>query len=95
MSKKPNKSDIIVCRCEDVTLQQVEDLIDGGITDPEEIKRFLRIGMGPCQGRTCGKLVTRIIAQKTGKPAREVKSTTKRPPLVSIRMHELLGDDHE
>jgi len=95
MSGKMDKKDIIVCRCEDVSLQEIEDLIDSGVTDPEEIKRFLRIGMGPCQGRTCGRLVIRIIAKKTGKSVSEIESTSKRPPLVSIRMHELLGDDHE
>lgn len=95
MTEKTDKSDIIICRCEDVSLQEIEDLIDQGITDPEELKRFLRIGMGPCQGRTCGKLVTRIIAQKTGRPVNEIKSTTKRPPLVSIRMNELFEDDNE
>jgi hypothetical protein len=46
--------------------------------------------MGPCQGRTCGRLVTRLLAQRTGKPAEKVKSTRQRPPLVSVPIREFL-----
>ena len=40
----------IVCRCNDVTAEEVEALIDSGITDIEEVKRLLRIGMGRAKG---------------------------------------------
>jgi bacterioferritin-associated ferredoxin len=49
-----DKSNIIICRCEDVTLQQIDDAIDRGYHTYEDLKRLLRIGMGPCQGNTCG-----------------------------------------
>ena len=29
----------------------------------EEIKRILRVGMGPCQGNTCGQLLQREISK--------------------------------
>lgn len=85
----------IICRCEDVTLQEVEAAIDSGITEPEELKRFLNIGLGPCQGRTCGRLVIQILARKTGKPVTEIKSTTQRPPLVSVPIKEFIGNDDD
>ena len=87
--------DIILCRCQDITLGEVEEAIDSGINDLEELKRFLHVGMGPCQGRTCGKLIMRILSQKTGKSVSEMQSTKQRPPLVSIPMKELLGDSDE
>ncbi len=41
----------IVCRCNDVTAEEIEALIDSGVTDIEEIKRLLRVGMGgPARG---------------------------------------------
>jgi bacterioferritin-associated ferredoxin len=86
-----NKKSTIVCRCWDVTLEGVEAAIDQGITDPEELKRVLQVGMGPCQGRTCGKIVNRILIEKTGKPASAVGETKHRPPLVSIPIREILG----
>ncbi len=85
------KRNIVICRCEDITLAEVEEAIDSGITDPEELKRFLHIGMGPCQGRTCGLLVTRLLAKKTKKPFKELEPPKQRPPLVSIPIRDFVG----
>lgn len=93
--KEQSKKDTIVCRCEDITLEEVEAAIDGGMTHPEELKRFLHVGMGPCQGRTCGRIVTRILAQKTGRKAVDIPATGQRPPLVSIPIREFIGDTDE
>lgn len=55
-------TDFIVCRCEDVTLEAVEDCVDEtGTLDLAEAKRRLRIGMGVCQGRICGPLLDRCF----------------------------------
>ena len=89
------KKDILICRCQDITLEEVEAAIDSGLTEPEELKRFLHIGMGPCQGRTCGRLVSRLIAQKTGKSPSGVKTTKHRPPLISVPIREFFGDKNE
>jgi bacterioferritin-associated ferredoxin len=88
-----DKKDIIICRCEDITLEEVENAIDSGINHPEELKRFLHVGMGPCQSRTCGRIVIRILSSKTGKPVSEIKSTGQRPPLVSVPIRELLSEE--
>jgi len=88
---KANEKNTIICRCWDVTLDEVETAIDLGVDDPEELKRLLRVGMGPCQGRTCGKLVNRILAKKTKRPASCFTETRRRPPLVSVPIKEILG----
>lgn len=72
-------------------MEEVEDALDRGIDDPEELKRVLHVGMGSCQGRTCGQLVTRILAEKTRKPVSEISRTKQRPPLVSIPIRQILG----
>jgi len=95
MEDKKGEEKIIVCRCEDVTLEEIEAAIDGGITDPEELKRFLHVGMGPCQGRTCSRLISRILSRKTEKPISTIKSTSHRPPLVSVPISEFLGEEDE
>ena len=41
--------DTIVCRCEDVTLSELN-----GCADARSAKLLTRAGMGPCQGRVCG-----------------------------------------
>ncbi len=83
---------IIICRCNDVTQKEIEDLIDQGITDIEEIKRLTRIGMGPCQGRTCIPLVISIIARKTGKKPDEIPVPATRVPVRPVMMGVLAGE---
>ena len=52
----------IVCRCEEVTAGQIRESIALGCTGPNQLKSFLRCGMGPCQGRLCNVTVTELFA---------------------------------
>jgi bacterioferritin-associated ferredoxin len=81
---RSRKEDIVICRCQDITLAEVEEAIDQGMTHPEEIKRFLHVGMGPCQGRTCGRLIARLIAKKTGQSVHQLQQTKPRSPLIPV-----------
>ena len=78
------KNQTVICRCEDVSLEEVTKAIDEGYTSLEEIKRLLRCGMGPCQGRTCLMLIAQVLSRKTGKPIREMKFPTVRPPVRPV-----------
>lgn len=73
----------IVCRCEDVSLEDIEKLVDEGYTELEEIKRLLRCGMGACQGRTCTRLIAQILSRKIGRPISELRFPRIRPPIRS------------
>ncbi len=95
MKEKQDKKNVIICRCQDISLDEVEAAIEAGVTHPEQLKRYLHIGMGSCQGRTCSTLVLRILANKTGKRMNERQSTSKRPPLVTMPMKEFLGAEDE
>jgi NAD(P)H-nitrite reductase large subunit len=83
----------IVCRCEDITEEDIVRAIDRGYDTLEEIKRVLRCGMGPCQGRTCTPLITRLISQKTGKPVAEIDPPTTRPPLQPVPISIFAGEE--
>jgi bacterioferritin-associated ferredoxin len=85
--------DVIICRCEDVTCGEIVDAIDAGLTTTEEIKRVLRCGMGPCQGRTCSRLIARIIAEKTGAKVADVPYPTVRPPSRPVEIGTLAEPD--
>jgi NAD(P)H-nitrite reductase large subunit len=94
MSDDPRER-IIICRCNEVTQKEIEDLIDQGITDIEMIKRITHIGMGPCQGRTCIPLVAGIIARKTGQKIEDIEIPATRIPVRPVAMGVLVGDDDE
>lgn len=79
-----NKDKIFICRCEDILLEDVNRAIDEGYTSLEEIKRLLRCGMGPCQGRTCLMLIAQVLSRKTGKPITQMKFPTVRPPVRPV-----------
>jgi len=88
--------DPIICRCEEVTVAEVICAIEEGYDTLEELKRHLRVGMGPCQGRTCLPLVARILAEKTGRPLSEVmEEISVRPPLAPAPIALFLGGEDE
>jgi len=81
--------DTVVCRCEEVTAKQVRDAADMGCEGPNQMKAFLRCGMGPCQGRLCGLTVTELIAAQRKSTPAEVGYYRLRPPVKPITLAEL------
>ncbi|MDD3865175.1 MAG: (2Fe-2S)-binding protein [Candidatus Izemoplasmatales bacterium] len=85
-----NKKDIIICRCEDINLEQIHDLLDQGYTTIEDIKRLLRIGMGPCQGKTCGLLLQQEIARYLKCKTEEVALPKIRPLVTGVKLKAIV-----
>jgi len=75
---------VIVCRCEEITEEEILKAIAEGCDSVTWVKRKTRAGMGLCQGRTCGRLVARMIAQETGQDISQVLPDTHRPPVRPI-----------
>jgi bacterioferritin-associated ferredoxin len=86
--------DVIICRCSDVTREEIRELIRQGYTTFDEIKRITRAGMGPCQGRTCGWLILREIAAMTGQKLEDLDFHTYRQPSVGIKLKDIAGEDN-
>jgi len=80
---------VIICRCEEVTEEEVRQAIRDGARDVDAVKRMTRAGMGLCQGHTCYKLVAQIIGEMTGRPMHEVIPATLRPPLRALAVRVL------
>ena len=89
----PPADDTVVCRCEEVTAGQVRQAADIGAPGPNQLKAFLRAGMGPCQGRMCGLTVTEILAARHGKSPAEIGAYRIRPPLKPLSLAELADMD--
>ncbi|HHW94075.1 MAG TPA: 4Fe-4S binding protein [Clostridiaceae bacterium] len=90
-----DEDEIIICRCEGLTLGVIRDLIREGYTTVDEIKRISRAGMGPCQARTCGPLIASEIARMTGQPIAEIQPSAHRPPVKPLPIEFFLGGDSE
>ncbi|MDD3957749.1 MAG: (2Fe-2S)-binding protein [Candidatus Izemoplasmatales bacterium] len=85
MNKEPN----IICRCEDVTVEQVRELLQKGYTHFEDLKRQLRVGMGPCQGQNCQEMIRREIATFLGVSIEDVPTHTVRPLIIGVPLEAI------
>jgi|GEM_PF-317720 len=81
--------DLIICRCEEITKGQIREALRNGISTLNGVKRVTRAGMGLCQGQTCQRLVTAILAQELGLSPQEVEPVTARPPTRPVPLEVL------
>jgi NADPH-dependent 2,4-dienoyl-CoA reductase/sulfur reductase-like enzyme len=88
-SLAPPDPETIICRCEEVTAGEVRRLVAQGCLGPNQMKAFVRCGMGPCQGRMCGLPVVETIAETRGVPVSEVGYYRIRPPVKPVTIGEL------
>lgn len=80
-----------ICRCEEVTEEEIRAAIRGGARSVQEIKRWTRSGMGICQGRTCRRLVERILAEELGLSPGEAEPSSFRPPVRPVSLDSMDG----
>jgi thioredoxin reductase/bacterioferritin-associated ferredoxin len=80
-------NDTIICRCEQITLAEIREAIAIGAQSLPDIKNLTRSGMGNCQGRTCGSIIARILAQETGRPLQESQYNNIRPPIHPLPLN--------
>jgi NAD(P)H-nitrite reductase large subunit len=85
---------VIVCRCEEITKGEIRRAIHDGFFALAEIRRFLRAGMGLCQGQTCGRLVKALLARELGIDPAAVEPETARSPVRPVEMR-VLADNQE
>ncbi len=82
---------VFLCRCEDVTLAEIEHAIAKDLTSVEEIKRYTGLGTGPCQGRECiGPLACLLVRRGLATPE-TVAPFTARPPTEPVTFGALAG----
>jgi len=93
MKMEPD-DDLVICRCEEITKGEIRKAVHNGLRTMNEIKRFLRPGMGPCQGLSCTPLVKQIIARELHVSANDLDECTARPPVRAIEAW-IYGDERE
>lgn len=92
---KPNpnlykmKNHTLICRCEEVTAKDIQQVVLEGCKDPNEIKTITRCGMGQCQGRMCGSALNEIVAKNLDLEPYNLRPLNIRPPVRNISLSEL------
>lgn len=89
---------VVWCRCEDTTDQEVCEVVEFfGAATAEEVKRYTRCGMGPCQGRICLPPVREFLHNERGiplpDPALGRLPRPARPPVHPVLFASMTGWD--
>lgn len=75
-----------MCRCEDITLAEVEECLAKGFDDIESVKRYTGLATGPCQGKSCLALCLDVMAERLGLEPGELALTRLRPPVSPVAL---------
>jgi NADPH-dependent 2,4-dienoyl-CoA reductase/sulfur reductase-like enzyme len=81
----------IVCRCEEISAAQIIDVTKQGCSGPNQMKAYIRCGMGPCQGRQCSLTVTELMAREKAVDPAAIGHFRLRPPIKPLTLSELAG----
>ncbi len=85
-----SRDEIVACRCEGLSVAEVAAAIAAGSHSQDAVKRRTRAGMGICQGRSCGAVVSGLIAQGLGLDPASLDWMTPRAPARPISMSDLV-----
>ena len=78
--------DMLICRCEEITKGEIRRAVHDGMWTITEIRRYLRTGMGLCQGQTCSRLVKGIVARELKVSPAELEPAASRSPMRPTEM---------
>ncbi len=76
----------IVCRCEEVTADEIMEAIRNGADSLDAVKKATRAGMGFCQGRTCKRLIARMLACYYEMPVDRFLPGSLRLPVTPVKL---------
>lgn len=78
------KDDTVVCRCEEVSWQDVQAAWKDGADSTYSVKLWTRAGMGRCQGRICGDAIAALLADHFAAEESQLRFIHPRLPIRPI-----------
>lgn len=83
----------IICRCEEVSLEDIENTAKTFNCSAREVKLRTRAGMGYCGGRTCRPAVDAVLEDVTGEKAGHFVPLKVQPPVRPVSLSVLGGNE--
>jgi bacterioferritin-associated ferredoxin len=83
--------DTVVCPCEGVTVGALRAAVEDGARTTDDLGRWTRCGMGPCQWRRCGEAVMRWLSGVLDVPIGRMPLPSIRPPVRPIPLAAIAG----
>ncbi len=82
----------IICRCEEVSLEDIQQTASRYNCSAREVKLRTRAGMGYCGGRTCRPAVDAVLEAVTGERAGHDIPMKVQPPVRPVSLSVLGGE---
>ena len=82
-----NPKEVLICRCQEVSEKELRQAIDDGCRTLKGIKNRTEAMMGLCQGKTCRRLIEKMLAEANAEP----QTPSLRPPVRPLSL-EVLAD---
>ncbi|MEJ3716589.1 (2Fe-2S)-binding protein [Paenibacillus polymyxa] len=80
---------VLVCRCEEVSIAQMEQACRMGVDTVRQLKMATRVTMGACQGRVCRQLVESWFYNRVPAARWEAELLSQRPPVRPVTFGQL------
>lgn len=87
------EEDYTFCRCEEITCEEVRDMMAEGFQSLTALRRCSRVGMGVCQGRFCQNMLREEFAEEVSGRVGEMGIFRVRPPVRPVKLSRLGGED--
>ncbi|MEC5424837.1 (2Fe-2S)-binding protein [Virgibacillus sp. C22-A2] len=82
---------VIICRCEEVTLEDIKNTAEKHHCSAREVKLRKRAGMGYCGGRTCRPALDTVLQEVTGEVPGDDMPLKVQPPVRPVTLSVLGG----
>lgn len=83
------KKPVYICRCQEVTKEEIEKAIKDGARTIKGVKNRTHATMGLCQGRTCRRLIEKMLSQVTDTSQLEPGT---RPPVRTVKIEDMVKE---
>jgi len=86
---------IVICRCEEVDLEEIEQTLINYQCSMREIKLRTRAGMGYCGGRTCRPALNAILEKVSGEKQPHQIPLKVQPPVRPVSLGRIGETNYE
>lgn len=89
-----NTENMVICRCEEVTIKDLVDTAKKYQCSSRELKLRTRAAMGYCGGRTCRPLIDQLTQEISDQPSAQKHPLNYRPPIRPISFEDIGGESN-
>ena len=84
-TEKSKEMPVFVCRCEEVTEEDVRKAVRAGARTLDDVKRATRAGMGLCQSKSCFTNIADLLHDELGIPLENILPFMIRIPVRPVK----------